>query len=62
MRAGRDSGTPGINGLSRCAILDQAIVAERKLAEHYRTIWEIEADLANYGDAVDLLSRPAVCL
>ena len=43
-------------------MLSDALVAEEKLEEHSRAIREIEADLTKYGDAVDLLNHPAVCL
>ena len=48
--------------LGRGAILEEAIVVEDKLRAHSRTVREIEADLAKYGDAIDLLNRPTVCI
>ena len=48
--------------LGRGAILEEAIVVEDKLRAHSQTVREIKADLAKYGDAIDLLSRPTVCI
>ena len=40
----------------------ETLLAEDKLTAYSQAVREIEVDLTKYGDAIDLLSRPAVCI
>ena len=40
----------------------EALLAEDKLTAYSQAVREIEVDLTKYGDAIDLLSRPTVCI